>query len=84
MALEGARGFSEREKTIEDRFFTQEDKRLLEKVLAKVKNHTDSSDASAAAATKSAELSALSAIVDKYKLSQGDKEALLKWKHTTY
>lgn len=35
--LDGLRGFSEKEKAMEDMYFTQEDKRLMAKLLKKVR-----------------------------------------------
>lgn len=62
----------------------QEDKRLLAKVLDKVKLQSARTDKASADAVRQAEMTSLDKIVGKYKLTSGEHEALLKWKHTTY
>lgn len=84
MAVEGVRGFSEREKVVEDLYFNKEDERILRKLLGKLKSQADTADALTAVGVRAAEESALRAIVDKYKISKGDFEALLDWKHHSF
>jgi len=84
MALEGARGFSEHEIAVENRFFNKEDERLLTNLLKKVKTHTEETDKSAAVTAKAAEEAALRQIVGKYKISKEDFDAIIGWKHSHY
>lgn len=83
-ALEGAKGFSEHEKAIEDFFFSKEDERALAKLLKKVKSQTQTTDPSASASSTAADVATLKSIVSKYNVSDSDIKALLDWKHAHY
>nr|BAA78589.1 hypothetical protein [Chlamydomonas sp. HS-5] len=84
MASGGLTGFKENEKVIEDLYFTKEDQRMLGKLLNKVKHQSDATDKHGAEGQKTAELSALAAIVSKYKISTEDMQKLVAWKHSQY
>lgn len=81
MALEGMKGYDDKEAAEERLFFKKEDEKLLRKLLNKVKAQADATDVHEAKGDKEAELSALHSIIAKYKMSEDDLEALLKWKH---
>lgn len=57
---------------------------MLAKVLDKVKLQSAKTDKASAEAVRVAEMTALDKVVGKYKLTAGEHEALMKWKHTTY
>lgn len=84
MALEGAKGFSEKETAVENLYFTKEDQRLMGKLLAKIKEQSDVVDKHAAEGVAAAEKSALKHIIAKYNVSDADVEKLMKWKHTHF
>lgn len=84
MAYEGLKGFNEHEKAVEDLYFNKEEEKLLRKLLTKVRKQSEQADQHAAVGEQAAEQSALRAIVGKYKVSDADFEALLRWKHTQY
>lgn len=84
MAMDGMKGFKEREHVIEDYYFTKEDERILNKLLVKMKSQTEKSDVHAVAGVKTAEMSSLRSILSKYSVSDEDYEKLLKWKHVIY
>jgi hypothetical protein len=83
-ALDGAKGFSDRESAIENLYFNKEDEHLLRKLLSKVKSQTQTTDPSASMSSEAADLASLRAIVGKYSVSEADMKALLHWKHAHY
>ena len=76
-------GYDDREGAQEAVFFRKEDEKLLKSLLAKVRAQAEANDVHGAAGARSAELSALNAIVGS-KLSDKEKDAVLEWKHTHY
>lgn len=73
--------FADRERALEQAYFNREEEKLLRKLLGKVKSQADAKEG--AAGGHSAERKALDAIVDKYKVSEEDKKALLAWRHSS-
>ena len=55
----------------------------MQKLLSKVRGQVAVTDAKAASASKSVELSRLEGIVSKYKVSEEDKAALIAWRHSS-
>eukprot|EP00879_Flechtneria_rotunda_P000761 GHRR01000882.1.p1 GENE.GHRR01000882.1~~GHRR01000882.1.p1 ORF type:complete len:111 (+),score=32.80 GHRR01000882.1:112-444(+) len=84
MAMEGMKGWSDKEQAVENIYFSKEDERLLSKLLSKVKQQTKVSDVSEASQSAVAEEAALRNIVSKYRISKEDFQALLDWKHAHY
>ena len=68
-------GLADREKAVEKQWASQEDEKLLRRLLGKIR-------ASASASAPTDEQRKLDAIVDKYKVSHEDKAALLAWRHS--
>lgn len=83
-ALDGAKGFADRESAFENLYFSKEDERALRKLLSKVKSQTQTTDPSASLSSDAAEMASLRAIVGKYSVSEADMKALLHWKHAHY
>eukprot|EP00798_Chlamydomonas_sp_ICE-L_P003861 gene3861-13924_t len=81
---EGLKGFKKAEKAVEDIYFSQEDQRSLNKLLHKVQVQSDMTDQHVAAGQHAAERSAISFIVQKYKMTSDYLEKLMQWKHTHY
>mmetsp|Transcript_14345 Transcript_14345/g.33967 ORF Transcript_14345/g.33967 Transcript_14345/m.33967 type:complete len:104 (-) Transcript_14345:376-687(-) len=57
--LGGMKGFSEKERAVENAFFSKEDEKLLRKLLSKVKTVTDETDKNGAAGVEAKERSSL-------------------------
>mmetsp|Transcript_22925 Transcript_22925/g.63629 ORF Transcript_22925/g.63629 Transcript_22925/m.63629 type:complete len:119 (+) Transcript_22925:96-452(+) len=77
----GLKGYSEKERAVENAYFSKEDERLLRKLLNKVKTVSDIDDVHAAAGIDAQERSSLNAIVGKYNMSKEDFDALIAWRH---
>lgn len=75
---------ADKEKAGEDIYFTKEDQRIMAKLLSKVKQQSDLSDAQGADGIKAAEVAGLRQIVEKYNVAKEDIEKLIRWKHTAY
>ncbi len=82
-AMQGMKGYDDKEAAEERLFFKKEEEKLLRGLLAKVRAQAEAADPHAATGTLAAERSALDAIVGS-KLSAGEKDQLLEWKHTHY
>ena len=82
-ALQGMKGYDDKEAAEERLFFKKEDEKLLRELLSKVRAQAEAADPHSATGTLAAERSALEAIVGG-KLSDVEKEAVLKWKHTHF
>lgn len=82
-AMQGMKGYDDREAAEERLFFKKEDEKLLRELLSKVRAQAEAADPHAATGTLAAERSALDAIVGA-KLSDEEKDKLLAWKHTHY
>lgn len=82
-AMQGMKGYDDKERTEERLFFKKEDEKLLRELLSKVRAQAEATDPHAATGTLAAERSALDAIVGA-KLSASEKDQLLAWKHTHY
>lgn len=76
-------GYDDKEGAEEAVFFRKEDEKILKRLLDKVRAHAEQDDVHNAAGTRTAELSALNEVVGN-KLSDAEKEALIKWKHTHF
>lgn len=81
--MQGMKGYDDREAAEERLFFKKEDEKLLRELLSKVRAQAEAADPHAATGTLAAERSALDAIVGG-KLSDAEKDEVLKWKHTHY
>jgi len=82
-AMQGMKGYDDKEAAEERLFFKKEEEKLLRELLSKVRAQAEVSDPHAATGTLAAERSALDAIVGS-KLSPSEKDQLLEWKHTHY
>jgi hypothetical protein len=83
-ALDGAKGFNDRESAFENMYFNKSDEAALRKLLSKVKSQSQTSDPGASMSSDAADLASLRAIVGKYSVSEADMKALLHWKHAHY
>ncbi|KAI3425872.1 hypothetical protein D9Q98_007845 [Chlorella vulgaris] len=84
MALQGMKGYDDKEAAEEMLFFKKEDERVLRRLLSKVRKSAEQHDVHAAAGSVEAEKSALKSIVSKYNISDDDVAALLEWKHSEH
>lgn len=69
-------GLADREKAVEKQWASQEDEKLLRRLLGKIRASASATPAPTDEQRK------LDAIVDKYKMSREDKAALLAWRHS--
>lgn len=83
-ALDGVKGFNDRESAQENMFYNKEDERALRALLKKVRLQSEHVDPSASASSSAAEIASLKAIVGKYNVADADLQALLAWKHAHY
>lgn len=65
----------------QDLSLLQEEEKALRKLLAKVNKQAEAAEPAAAAEAKQESIAALKPIIDKYKMSAHDVEALLAWRN---
>eukprot|EP01138_Halocafeteria_seosinensis_P000762 gb/GECG01000782.1/.p1 GENE.gb/GECG01000782.1/~~gb/GECG01000782.1/.p1 ORF type:complete len:120 (+),score=19.18 gb/GECG01000782.1/:1-360(+) len=85
-AVSGARfktyDMQDRERALENRYFSMEDDRLLRKLLKKARAQAQESDPQAQKEAADVEDQELRKIVDKYQMSTEDVQALKDWRHS--
>ena len=81
LAIDGMKGYSDKERGEEIVYFKKEEEKLLRQLLAKVAQSASQHDVEGAKAAKAESEKALDSIIGS-KLSPAEKEALLKWKNS--